>query len=107
MIRAAFMKINADLTERVVIDSSTLQWVESPVAGISRLMLERNGREEGRATSIVHYAPGSRFSPHVHPGGEEILVLEGVFTDEYGKYGPGTYIKGSPEQVPRGRDGRP
>ena len=96
MIRAAFMKINADLTERVVIDSSTLQWVDSPVAGISRLMLERNGREEGRATSIVRYAPGSRFSPHVHPGGEEILVLEGVFTDEYGKYGPGTYIKNPP-----------
>ena len=90
------MKINADLSKRVVIDSSTLQWVDSPIAGIMRLMLERDGFEQGRATSIVRYEPGSRFSSHVHPGGEEILVLEGVFKDEHGEYGPGTYIQNPP-----------
>jgi len=90
------MKINADLSKRVVIDSSTLQWVDSPIAGIMRLMLERDGIEQGRATSIVRYEPGSRFSRHGHPGGEEILVLEGVFKDEHGEYGPGTYIQNPP-----------
>ncbi len=90
------MKINADLSKRVVIDSSALQWVDSPIAGIMRLMLERDGAEEGRATSCVRYEPGSRFSRHAHPGGEEILVLEGLFQDEHGEYGPGTYIKNPP-----------
>jgi anti-sigma factor ChrR (cupin superfamily) len=29
----------------------------------------------------------------VHPGGEEIFVLEGVFHDEYGSYPAGTWIR--------------
>jgi hypothetical protein len=33
--------------------------------------------EVARATSIVRYAPQSRFSPHTHGGGEEFLVLDG------------------------------
>ena len=90
------MKLNADLSKRAVIDSSTLQWVDSPVAGIRRMMLERDGAEAGRATSLVRYEPGSRFSSHAHPGGEEILVLEGIFRDEHGEYGPGTYIMNPP-----------
>jgi len=46
-----------------------------------------------RATTIVRYAPGSAFSEHVHGGGEEFLVLEGVFTDEHGDYPTGTYVR--------------
>lgn len=49
--------------------------------------------EVARATSIVRYSPGSRFSPHEHGGGEEFLVLEGVFSDEHGDDGPGTYVR--------------
>lgn len=62
--------------------------------GVERKMLERVGAEfTRRATSIVRYAPGSSFSKHVHTGGEEFLVLEGVFSDEYGDYPVGTYIR--------------
>jgi hypothetical protein len=46
------------------------------------------------ATSIVRYAPGSRFASHGHGGGEEILVLEGVFADEHGHYGPCAVVSG-------------
>ncbi|MEB3358027.1 MAG: cupin domain-containing protein [Synechococcales bacterium] len=56
-------------------------------------MLERDGDEVARATSIVRYAPGSHFSPHVHGGGEEFFVLEGVFADESGDYPAGTYVR--------------
>ena len=59
-------------------------------------MLDRIGAELARATSIVRYAPQSRFSPHTHDGGEEILVLEGVFQDEYGDFPAGTYIRNPP-----------
>jgi hypothetical protein len=59
-------------------------------------MLDRIGDEVARATSIVRYAPGSRFSPHTHGGGEEFLVLDGVFEDEHGTFPAGSYIRNPP-----------
>ena len=56
-------------------------------------MLDRIGAEVARATSIVRYAPHSEFSPHTHTGGEEFLVLDGVFADEYGEYPKGSYVR--------------
>ena len=56
-------------------------------------MLDRIGDEVARATSLVRYAPNSTFSPHVHGGGEEFLVLEGEFADEHQTYPVGTYVR--------------
>ncbi len=61
--------------------------------GVERMMLDRIGDEVARATSLVRYAPNSEFSPHVHGGGEEFLVLEGEFGDEHGAYPAGTYVR--------------
>lgn len=85
--------LNMDLTEKVVIDSAAEDWQPSPAAGVWRKPLEREEAERGRASSIVRYEPGSRFDTHQHPLGEEILVLEGVFSDEHGDYPAGTYIR--------------
>lgn len=90
------MKINADLGKRAVMDSTMLDWVASPMAGVERRMLERDGDEVARATSIVRYAPDSAFSAHVHGGGEEFLVLDGVFTDETGDFPTGMYVRNPP-----------
>lgn len=87
------MEINADFAKRVVIDTRAAPWVPSPLPGVERKMLDRIGEEIARATSIVRYAPESHFSPHAHPGGEEFLVLEGVFSDEHGDYGAGMYVR--------------
>ena len=86
-------QLHADPGRRVVVYSGALPWHPSPLAGVERRLLERDGGEVARATSIVHYAPASRFSPHHHGCGEEFLVLEGVFCDEHGDYGPGTYVR--------------
>ena len=59
-------------------------------------MLDRIGDEVARATSIVRYAPNSHFSPHTHGGGEEFLVLDGVFQDEHGDYPAGSYVRNPP-----------
>jgi len=72
------------------------QWQESPSEGVSRLALEREFAEHGHTTSLVRFAPGSAFRPHVHPLGEEIYVLEGVFSDERGDYPAGTYLRNPP-----------
>lgn len=91
------MKINADFTQRVVVHAAQLEWIASPMPGVDRRPLDRVGGEVARATSIVRYAPGSHFSPHVHTGGEEFLVLEGVFQDEHGNFPAGSYIRNPPQ----------
>lgn len=90
------MKLHANLSQRVVVETSTLPWIASPATGIQRRLLERDGDEVARATSLVRYAPGSSFARHVHHSGEEILVLDGTLTDETGTFGAGTYIKNPP-----------
>ena len=90
------MELNADFTRRAVVHSAGLNWVSSPMAGVERRMLDRIGGEVARATTIVRYAPGSSFSPHTHDGGEEFLVLDGVFSDEHGDYPAGSYIRNPP-----------
>ena len=87
------MHLNADFSKSVIIDSNALAWEDSPMAGVQRRKLDRIGDEIARATSIVKYAPKSYFNPHTHGGGEEILVLDGVFSDEHGDYPAGTYIR--------------
>ncbi|MBY6190221.1 cupin domain-containing protein [Microbulbifer agarilyticus] len=86
-------RINADFTQRVVVRPEQYEWVASPMPGVERMMLDRIGDEVARATSIVRYAPNSAFSPHIHSGGEEFLVLEGVFSDEHRDYGKGSYVR--------------
>jgi len=90
------MKINADFSLRVAVHAGKIPWVPSPMPGVERRMLDRIGEEVARATSIVRYAPRSHFSPHVHDGGEEFLVLEGVFQDEHGDFPAGSYIRNPP-----------
>src|SRR6516165_7170873 len=58
--------------------------------------VHRIGDEVARATSVVRYAPKSRFSAHIHGGGEEFLVLDGVFQDEHGDFPVGSYIRNPP-----------
>jgi anti-sigma factor ChrR (cupin superfamily) len=87
------LNIHADLSQRAVVHCEDLDWVASPLPGVDRRMLERDGAEVARATSIVRYAPGSRFSAHTHGGGEEFLVLDGTFSDETGDYPAGSYVR--------------
>ncbi len=90
------MLINADFSIPVTVDYRQAAWEASPMAGVERLMLDRVGGEVARATSIVRYAPGSRFSEHVHDEGEEFFVLEGVFSDDTGDFPSGTYVRNPP-----------
>lgn len=91
------MELNADFSERVAVHGARIPWQASPMPGVERRMLDRLGDEVARATSIVRYAPESSFSPHVHTGGEEFFVLEGVFQDEHGDFPAGSYIRNPPQ----------
>ncbi len=100
--------IHGDLSIRVVVDTKTLPWAVSPSAGVWRKRLHLVGpTESGQVTSVVRFLENSRFPAHDHPEGEEILVLEGVFSDEYGDWPAGSYLL-NPEgfrHAPYSRDG--
>ncbi|MEL6375493.1 MAG: cupin domain-containing protein, partial [Pseudomonadota bacterium] len=65
-------------------------WQPGANAGVSVLPLYRHGEETVR---MVRIEPGAVVTPHAHPGGEELLVLEGGFRDEEGHYGAGTWVR--------------
>jgi len=88
--------LNLDFEQRVVINTNAAEWIVSPQPGVYRKPLARADQDGGHVTSIVKYEPGSSFSRHPHPMGEEIFVLDGTFSDETGDYGAGTYIRNPP-----------
>lgn len=90
------MMLNMRFDQRVMINTNDHPWQPSPVSGVWRKPLAREEAERGHATSIVRYDPGCSFPRHGHPLGEEILVLEGIFSDEYGDFGAGTYLRNPP-----------
>jgi quercetin dioxygenase-like cupin family protein len=101
------MLLNDDLSVRTAVHAASLDWIASPTKGVDRRMLFRIGDEKARATSIVRYAPESRFPHHGHPGGEEFFVLEGTFQDETGDFPAGTYVRNPPGtgHAPGSQDG--
>ncbi len=99
--------LNMDFQQKLSIDTKQMDWLPSPAPGVRRKPLEREHRESGHTTSIVRYAPDTSFSSHSHPLGEEIFVLEGVFSDEQGDYPAGSYIRNPPgsRHAPFSHDG--
>ena len=85
--------IAAQRVERTVLDTREMQWQTSPSPGVWRKRLHHVGpAEAGQVTSLVRFDPGTNFPAHDHPDGEEILVLEGTFSDEQGDWGAGSYL---------------
>ncbi|RBI69969.1 cupin [Roseovarius sp. TE539] len=101
------MHLNADFSQRAVVRFAEGDWVASPMPGVRRRMLDRIGDEVARATSIVRFDPGSAFPPHTHDGGEEYLVLDGIFQDENGDFPAGSYVRNPPtsSHTPAAREG--
>ncbi|MBT5107441.1 MAG: cupin [Rhodospirillaceae bacterium] len=99
--------VNMDFDQRVVVNANEMEWMESRLPNVFRRMLERENAESGRATTIVRFEPNSAFDSHIHVGGEEFLVLEGVFSDETGDFGPGMYIRNpvGSEHRPHSKEG--
>jgi anti-sigma factor ChrR (cupin superfamily) len=85
--------LNLNFDKYVVVKTHEQEWVQSPMAGVWRKPLAREDAERGHATSIVRYEAGAKFSAHDHPQGEEIMVLDGIFSDETGDYPAGSYLR--------------
>lgn len=88
--------LNMDFSKMACLLAKDQDWVKSPADGVSRIHLEREAAESGHTTSFVKFEAGSFFPQHVHIQGEEIYVLEGVFSDEHGDYPAGSYLRNPP-----------
>src|SRR5438093_5466296 len=85
--------VNGNLSVRAVADTTRMEWAPSPSGSVWRKRVHLVGPpESGQVTSVVRCEPASRFPTHDHPEGEEILVLEGVFSDEHGNWPAGTFL---------------
>ena len=98
---------NMNFSEKLVIQTDSQPWLDSPSASVFRKPLEREGVEQGHTTSVVKYSKDACFKGHTHPAGEEIFVLRGVFSDENGDYPAGTYLRNPPgsSHVPFSKEG--
>lgn len=90
------MLVNSDFSRVIIVTPDQYRWVASPCDGVERMMLDRLGGEQGRATSIVRYAQEAHFPLHTHPGGEEILVLSGMLREGAREYPAGWYLRNPP-----------
>lgn len=81
---------DSDDTDVVRIDTANSSWVPGLVPGLSVMPLHQHRHEQA---ALVRWKPDTYFQPHAHVGGEEILVLSGVFEDEHGRYPAGTWIR--------------
>jgi anti-sigma factor ChrR (cupin superfamily) len=77
-------------TAQFTLDTTTARFLPGSAPGLTVLPLHSH---EGESCALVRWAPGTRFAPHRHWGGEEILVLEGTFQDEMGDYPKGTWLR--------------
>lgn len=89
----SFMPLNMDYNKTVIISAVDQQWVESPIKGVTRCQFEREQSESGWATSLVRYAPGTQFPHHIHSRGEQIYILEGIFSDHTGDFPADSYVQ--------------
>lgn len=98
---------NMNFSERSVIHCAQMEWQESPSPTVFRKPLEREDKESGHTSSMVKFTADASFKTHPHPAGEEIFVLKGGFSDEFGDNPAGSYIRNPPgsEHAPFSKEG--
>jgi quercetin dioxygenase-like cupin family protein len=57
--------------------SDTKQWKPLPNAPGNFLKILRLDKETGQQAILLRMEPGAHYPSHIHPGGEDVLVLEG------------------------------
>ena len=84
--------------QQFAIDTDTAEFRPAPTEGIQYLHLHEFGDER---VALIRWAPNTPYERHEHNGGEEVLVLEGAYSDEFGDYPAGTWVRsphGSPHE---------
>jgi len=83
------------MARTVEVDSARLPWTPTKWPGISRKLL-RNDPVTGARAVLLRLEPGARLSRHMHPAGEEVIVLDGRVRFEDSWYETGYYLYSPP-----------
>ena len=78
-----------------------LEWRPLAEPGVTGVFVKvlRFDEEQGRApTILLKFAPGARYPAHNHPGGEEVLVLEGEVQFGGDRLRTGDYLHTAPNR---------
>ncbi|MBW8363300.1 MAG: cupin domain-containing protein [Rhizobium sp.] len=84
------LAFDAEDTAAVRLDTASMSWLPGLVPGLTVMPLHEHA---GEHTALVRWQPETFFQSHAHFGGEEILVLDGVFEDEFGRYPAGSWLR--------------
>ena len=87
--------MNSNYEQRVSIDSQNLNWQEDKILNISKKVLSQNDIKE---TALLKIDKNSTLSSSHRVNSVEIYVLEGTYTNEFGTFPLGTYLKLPKEQ---------
>lgn len=72
------------------LSTASMSWYPGNVPGLSVMPLHEHA---GVNTALIRWEPHTRFTLHTHLGGEEILVLAGLFHDANGQYRAGSWLR--------------
>ena len=90
------MNLNANILKRATMHANRKSWEKTRTKGVQRIRFDLVSNVKEVSTSLLKILPDTSLPKHIHPGGEEIFVVEGVFQDERGDYPPGSYIRNPP-----------
>jgi anti-sigma factor ChrR (cupin superfamily) len=85
--------VKEDVTP-VFVDMHDAEWMTDYAPGLEVLPLHRFNDE---TVALIRWAPNTAYEEHTHDGGEEVFVIEGSFSDEFGDYPAGSWVR-SPDQ---------
>ena len=60
-------------------------WRKAPLPGLELIAVRGGPRVAGTQAYLARFAPGMTFPTHGHHGREDVLILEGSYTDHAGK----------------------
>jgi len=84
--------MNGDLSKKAIVRTAKIDWSSRRGDIVGKPCYVAGGKLNGAVTVLVKYFPNADFEHHDHPQGEEIFVLDGVFTDERGDHTKGCYM---------------
>ncbi|MBL9077676.1 MAG: cupin domain-containing protein [Planctomycetes bacterium] len=73
-------------------DLRTIAWRSTRYPGIA-VHFYASSRSTRRVLALIRMEPGCGYPQHRHTGPEEVLVLQGGYGDERGRYLAGTFVR--------------
>ena len=89
------MNINTDYDTAIAIEESTLAWQKDDELKVLKKIFSKDGDKE---TALIQIDKDSEYLKSTKINSVEVFVLEGVYTNEYGDFESGTYLKFTKEQ---------